>query len=152
MRLSPGILKLAVLLVGLPIILWLAAFSKTMSLYGEYRNLSKSEVADSVSLQRFTVSCENRLAGDCLIKGILTGDDDVVINEYAPSVEKSDGGLSIVRARLQLKGRFIPLLKVVHLLENQPDISLADICFSHKTGKEPLVTLDLDLIQLVGDE
>lgn len=152
MRLSPGILKLAVLLVGLPIILWLAAFSKTMSLYGEYRNLSKSEVADSVSLQRVTVSCENRLAGDCLIREILTGENEVIINEYAPSVEKSDGGLSIVRARLQLRGRFIPLLKVVHHLENQPEISLADICFSHKTGKDPLVTLDLDLIQLVGDE
>lgn len=104
MRLCPGILKLAVLLVGLPIILWLATFSKTMSLYGEYRSLSKSEVADSVSSQRFTVSCENRLAGDCLVREILAGEDEVIINEYAPSVEKSDGGLSIVRARLQLRG------------------------------------------------
>lgn len=152
MRLNQGTLKLTALIVGLPVILWIAAFSKTLSLYGEYRRLSKSEATDSVTLQKFAVSDENRLAGDCLIKGILTGEDDVVINEYSPSVEKSDGGLSIVRARLQLKGRFIPLLKVVHLLENQPDISLADICFSHKTGKESLVTLDLDLIQLVGDE
>lgn len=152
MRLNPGTLKLTALIVGLPVILWIATFSKTLSLYGEYRHLSQSEATDSVASQRFAVSGENRLAGDCLIKGILTGKDDVVINEYAPSVEKSDGGLSIVRARLQLKGCFIPLLKVVHLLENQPEISLADICFSHKTGKDPLVTLDLDLIQLVGDE
>ncbi len=152
MRLNHGTLKLTALIVGLPVILWIAAFSKTLSLYGEYRRLSKSEATDSVTLQKFAVPDENRLAGDCLIKGILTGEDDVVINEYSPSVEKSDGGLSIVRAKLQLKGRFVPLLKVVHLLENQPDISLADICFSHKTGKESLVTLDLDLIQLVGDE
>ena len=152
MRLSPGTLKLTVLIVGLPIILWMAAFSKTLSLYGEYRHLSKSETSDSISSQRFAVSGENRLAGDCLIREILSGDGDVVINEYAPSVEKSDGGLSIVRARLQLKGRFIPLLEVVHFLENQQDISLADICFSHKSGKEMLVTLDLDLIQLVSDE
>jgi len=152
MRLSPGTLKLTVLIVGLPIILWMAAFSKTLSLYGEYRHLSKSETSDSISSQRFAVPAKNRLAGDCLIREILSGDGDVVINEYAPSVEKSDGGLSIVRARLQLKGRFIPLLEVVHFLENQQDISLADICFSHKSGKEMLVTLDLDLIQLVSDE
>ena len=130
----------------------MAAFSKTLSLYGEYRHLSKSETSDSISSQRFAVPAKNRLAGDCLIREILSGDGDVVINEYAPSVEKSDGGLSIVRARLQLKGRFIPLLEVVHFLENQQDISLADICFSHKSGKEMLVTLDLDLIQLVSDE
>ena len=152
MRLSLGTLKLTALIVGLPIILWMAAFSKTWSLYGEYRHLSKSETSDSISSQRFAVSGENRLAGDCLIREILSGDDDVVINEYTPSVEKSDGGLSIVRARLQLKGRFIPLLKVVHILENQPELSLADICFSHKSEKETLVTLDLDLIQLVSDE
>ena len=152
MRLSPGTLKLTVLIVGLPIILWMAAFSKTLSLYGEYRHLSKSETSDSISSQRFAVPAKNRLAGDCLIREIRSGDGDVVINEYAPSVEKSDGGLSIVRARLQLKGRFIPLLEVVHFLENQQDISLADICFSHKSGKEMLVTLDLDLIQLVSDE
>ena len=152
MRLSPGALKLTVLIVGLPIILWMAAFSKTLSLYGEYRHLSKSETSDSISSQRFAVPAKNRLAGDCLIREILSGDGDVVINEYAPSVEKSDGGLSIVRARLQLKGRFIPLLEVVHILENQQDISLADICFSHKSEKETLVTLDLDLIQLVSDE
>lgn len=152
MRLSPGALKLTALIVGLPIILWIAAFSKTLSLYGEYRHLSKSETSDSISSQRFAVPAKNRLAGDCLIREILSGDGDVVINEYAPSVEKSDGGLSIVRARLQLKGRFIPLLEVVHFLENQQDISLADICFSHKSGKEMLVTLDLDLIQLVSDE
>lgn len=152
MRLNPGTLKLTALIIGLPVILWIATFSKTLSLYGEYRHLSKSEATDSVASQRFVVSGENRLAGDCLIREIQTGGSDVVINEYTPSLEKSDGGLSIVHAKLQLKGRFIPLLKVVHILENQTDISLADICFSHKLGKEALVTLDLDLIQLVGDE
>lgn len=152
MRLNPGVLKLTALIVGLPIILWTLAFSKTLSLYGEYRHLSKFETSDSISSQRFAVLGENRLAGDCLIREIPVGDSDVVINEYIPSVKQSGGGLSIVHARLQLKGRFVPLLKVVYLMENQPDISLADICFSHKTGKDPLVTLDLDLIQLVGDE
>lgn len=96
MRLNPGTLKLTALIVGLPVILWIATFSRTLSLYGEYRHLSQSEATDSVASQRFAVSGENRLAGDCLIKGILTGKDDVVINEYAPSVEKSDGGLSIL--------------------------------------------------------
>ena len=47
---------------------------------------------------------------------------------------------------------FIPLLKLVNSLEREPDIGYAMLRFSHKSGQEPLVSLDIDLIQLTLNE
>ena len=51
-----------------------------------------------------------------------------------------------------MKGPFIPLLKLVNSLEREPDIGYAMLRFSHKSGQEPLVSLDIDLIQLTLNE
>lgn len=147
--------KLLSLLVLLPLFLWLTTIRNTVSHYRELKELKKgSSPALLPEDDRFAINQENLLTGDYLFKEHLNAatSDGCEIVSFAPSCDRAEGPVSLCRCHLLMKGPFIPLLKLVNSLEREPDIGYAMLRFSHKSGQEPLVSLDIDLIQLTLNE
>ena len=154
MKKYTGIIKLAALLILLPIALWWATLSKTGKQYQEYRKLSKVQVTAPVHESAIELTKERILTGEAFLGdlGDLASSEGFSIVNYTPSVVKADAGVSILGAKLQAKGRFIPLLKLVRFLEEKDEIDLSSLSLSRKNERENVVTLDVELIQLALDE
>ena len=154
MKKYTGIIKLAALLVLLPIFLWVGALSRTAKQYKEYRKWSKVQASAPVRTSSLKLSTEKILGGEEFIGelGTLSSQEGFTIVNYTPALLKADAGISLYSAKLQAKGRFIPLLKLAHFLEEKEGIDLSALAFSRKNERENAVTLDIELIQLVKDE
>lgn len=145
-------LKLFSLLVLLPLFLWITTLHSTASQYRELQKLRRERVsAPAFEDYSHAYYRNNLLQGDYLFKGYL----DMAIAEgceivsFTPSCDKNEGELSLFRCHILLKGRFIPLLKLVHSLEDNPDIGFAKLRFFHKSEQDAFVSLEVELIQLV---
>ena len=148
-------LKLFTLLVLLPLFLWFATLHDTVSQYMKLRELRKERSsAPRLEENMFPVYQKNMLTGDYLFKKHLgaAASDGCEIVSFMPSCDKTGEEVSLCRCHILVKGRFVPLLRLVNCLEEEQDIGFAMLRFSHKSEKEPLVSLDVDLIQLALNE
>lgn len=154
MKRSFGWLKFPVLVLGLPVLLWGTTLSKTATLYRELRALSADDGYTLSGNELPAVSHDNLLAGDYLFQEAFSSaaEEGCVIANYSPTCERTEGGLSLWRCRLQAKGPFIPLLRLTDRLEGEAGIALSSLRFSRKNEGEAMVTLDVELIQLVRNE
>ena len=147
--------KLLSILVLLPLFLWWAVMRNTVSQYRELKELKTGNHSALIHEDnRFAINHENLLTGDYLFKKHLNAatSDGCEIVSFAPSWDRVEGPVSLCRCHLLMKGQFVPLLKLVNSLEREPDIGYAVLRFSHKSGQELLVSLDIDLIQLTLNE
>lgn len=147
--------KLLSLLVLLPLFLWWSVMRNTVSQYRELKELKKeNHSALLLEDNRVAINHENLLTGDYLFKEHLNAAtlDGCEIVSFAPSCDRVEEPVSLCRCHLLMKGQFVPLLKLVNSLEREPDIGYAMLRFSHKSGQELRVSLDIDLIQLTLNE
>lgn len=148
-------LKLLSLLILLPLFLWLATLHKTVLQYKELQELRKTPPSEpyfedsALALYQKNLLIGSYLFNEYLNSAVLDG---CKIVSFAPSCDKNEGDLSLYHCHILVKGRFIQLLKLVNNLEQEPDIGYAMLRFSHRSDQEPLVSLDIDLIQLAINE
>ncbi|MDE7126704.1 MAG: hypothetical protein K2O58_02255 [Bacteroidales bacterium] len=81
----------------------------------------------------------------------MCSENGVVIGNYVPKEEDSEGDMRLFSARLELAGGFVPLLKVIECIEEHPGgVRIVSASFRRlRDGKAGYtVTLDLWLMQL----
>ena len=148
------IIKLALLLVAAPLAIWFGALSGTVDNYLKYRSLGKTVSAASERDNHMDLSS---VAGyDIVSDGSVIADIEkrcpgVSISSYSPKIEKEEKGLSLAKAKLELKGDYKSLLKSLHYLETDGRFSLSDIAFERKDEREKSVTLRMTINQLIKD-
>lgn len=148
------ILKLSLLLVAAPLAIWFGALSGTVDNYLRYRSLGKTVSAATERDNRMDLSS---VAGhDIVSDGSVIADIEkrcpaVSISSYSPKIEMEEKGLSLAKAKLELKGDYKSLLKTLHDLETDDRFSLSEITFERKDEREKSVTLRMTINQLVKD-
>lgn len=147
------IMKLAVLLVLAPVVIYALTLSDTVSLYREYHEVKESAgavmPADSGKDLEGT---EPMLSSGVMMRrlsGVCAG-SKVSVGHYSPVEEGREGTLRLVSARLELTGDFIGLLKVLSCIEDMEEIRVSDAGFrTVKEGKNgKTVRLELTMMQV----
>ena len=144
-------IKLILLLVAAPLLIWFGALSSTVDSYVRYRRLGVEMTqvrnqTDGPVLDALTG--EDRLSDGRMLAEI---EKDVTVSLYTPVKEISEAGLSLVKAEVELKGDYRSLLKVLHHLETDGHYALSDIVFERRDEREKQVKLSLTLRQLVKE-
>ena len=75
----------------------------------------------------------------------------VLISSFNPSIEKEENGMSLVKAKIEMKGDYKSLLKALYYLENGGQYALSDMAFEKKEQRDKSVTLRVTLNQLVSN-
>ncbi len=148
------IIKLAILLVIAPVVIWFGALSGTAHLYRGYRNLVRSAGAvheEGLRADRADAVQRDLISDGHLLAGIEKQFGGVSVYSFTPKVEKEDAGLSLVKTRIELKGDYKSLLMALHSMEER-DYAISDIAFERKDPREKKVTLRLTINQLVRNE
>ena len=154
MKRYSGTIKLISLLVALPVFLWLAAFTKTHRQYVEYRSLVKSQRTAPITENTVMALPEQSMTSEALLGKVesYASEMGVVIVNYVPSIQKQEAGISLYVSKIQAKGRFIPLLKIVRSLEQTKGVGISSVSFCRKSKKESAVLLDMELVRIAKDE
>jgi len=151
------IIKLILLLGIAPLAIWFGAISGTVDSYMKYRRLSKQP---SITSRSNNVVDLSKVAGaDLVSDGSVIADIErlfsktgVTVSAYTPKKEEEEAGLSLMKAKLEVKGDYISLLKVLDYLETDGRYVLSEIAFERKDVREKAVTLRMNISQLVRDE
>ena len=144
-------IKLILLLVAAPLLIWFGALSATVDTYVRYRRLG-GEVAQ-VRDQAGGPALDALAGEDRLSDGRVMAEigNNVSVSLYTPVKEIPEVGLSLVKAEVELKGDYRSLLKVLHSLETDGHYMLSDIVFERKDEREKQVKLSLTIRQLVKE-
>lgn len=149
-----GIIKLIMLLLALPLVLWLSTLSKTAGRINEYYEL-KGKASSTPALEVIPEITATRMVnGEPFIGelGALTKSENIVMLNYCPKLLKEDDGLFLYSANIHAQGGFISLLKLVHFLEQKEYVGISSLSFHRNPDRDPLVSLDAEIIQLVNEE
>lgn len=141
--------KLGLLLIIAPIVIWTGALRATARSYREYRQLGKAldkALNHEATIDLSVVSDRDQLSSGEAIAGISS------VSSYIPKVERSESGLTWVSARVEIKGGYHELLRALNTLEEDGAYKMTDISFERKDEREKQVTLKLTLNQLVRYE
>lgn len=148
------IIKLVLLLVVAPLAIWFGALSGTFDSYMEYCRLSKQP---SIESRRENVVDLSKVTGaDLVSDGSIIAEIErlfsktgVTVSAYTPKKEEEEAGLSLMKAKLEIKGNYKSLLKVLDYLEADGRYMISGITFERKDIREKAVTLRMDISQLV---
>lgn len=151
------LLKLVLLLVITPMVIWFGALSGTVVMYRECRRLAKMEerISDRESQVDLSMIPDADYVTDgSVIAGInrCFANPDLLITSFTPEIGKEESGLLLVTAVLEIKGDYKSLLKVLRYLETGGCYALSDIVFERRDEREKEVSLRLTLSQLVRSE
>lgn len=144
-------IKLALLLVAAPMLIWFGALSSTVDSYVRYRRLGGevTQAQDRSGGPVFdTLVGEDRLSDGRVMAEI---EKDVTVSLFTPVKEISEAGLSQVKAEVELKGDYRSLLEVLHHLETDGRYALSEVIFERRDEREKQVKLSLTLRQLVKE-
>ncbi len=146
-------LKLAVLLVVLPVLVWSLALSRTFDLWTDWRKaLAESDSALVPQERRSVIGSEPALSNGGFVGTVsgLCAERSVSVLAFAPSELGSEGDLRLCGAELVLSGDFKSLLQVLETVESIPEIRICSAAFnSYRPSRNQLsVMLRLSLRQL----
>ena len=108
--------KLGLLLIIAPIVIWTGALRATARSYREYRQLGKAldkALNHEATIDLSVVSDRDQLSSGEAIAGISS------VSSYIPKVERSESGLTWVSARVEIKGGYHELLRALNTLEEK---------------------------------
>lgn len=153
-------IKVFLLFVAAPLTIWLAALSRTVRTWKEYRKAvivaeNLATMPESVPAGRFR-SAGNVLSGGRIVDELASQHKEpgIEIIGYAPKRENSASDLSLYSAKLVLKGRYIPLVQTVNSLCATDGFKVTGLKFSLGTPKDAgeKITLEVFLLQIERDE
>lgn len=159
MRYYSGIIKLAALIILMPIVLGKCTFSRTFQLYNDYRHIRTMEeqlpnVASSQSmLAPLPISDENLISNGRLVELISPAceEDSITVKQYEPQLLDSEGNYKLYRANMTLSGKYIDLVKTLKYWEdNIQSIKISSLQFEYdeKKMKEEKVVMTVIVRQI----
>lgn len=142
MKKYSGVIKLAILLVLAPIIIWKLGLAQTVGLYQENVQLTNTvpENVDRSFHERSLPQTTPLLSNGILLQSFaanLTTENIKTVN-YNPEVIDSEGGYSLYLGTWALTGRFVNLVRLVSQIEKQQlPLHISSVCFeTTKPGRE----------------
>ncbi len=154
MKRNLSLLKLAALLVVLPVLVWSLALSRTFDLWMDWRKaLDESDSAFVPQGRRpVVIGSEPALSNGGFVGKVsgLCAERSVSVLAFAPSELGSEDDLRLCGADLVLSGDFKSLLQVLEAVESIPEIRICSAAFnSYRPSRNQLsVMLRLSLRQL----
>lgn len=144
MRYYSGIIKLAALIVIMPLVLGKCTFSKTVQLYNDYRHIQTLEeqlpnMASSQSILALVpISDENLISNGRLVELISPAceENSVSVKQYEPRLLDREGEYKLYTANLILSGNYIDLVKTLKYWEdNIQSIKISSLQFEYDEKK-----------------
>lgn len=144
MRYYSGIIKIAALLILMPIVLGKCTFSKTIQLYNNYRHIQTLEeqlvrtapgkpIATPAPLHNENLISNGRLVE--LISQVCEG-NSVSVKQYEPQLLDREGDYKLYAANLILSGNYVDLVKTLQYWEdNIPSIKISSLKFEYDEKK-----------------
>lgn len=162
MRYYGGILKIAALLILLPIILGKLTFSKTIRLYKDYQHIRTLEEqlgktsAPSALPSPAPLHNVNLISNGGFVNIIadVCKENDVLIKQYEPQVLDSEGDYRLYSAKLLLSGSYVDLVRVLKYWKDNiafVKISSLQFAYDEKKMKDGKIEIRLTLRQIEGD-
>lgn len=162
MRHYGGILKIAALLILLPIVLGKFTFSKTIRLYKDYQHIRTLEEqlgktsAPSALSSPAPLHNVNFISNGRLVDVIadVCKENDVSIKQYEPQLLDSEGDYKLYSAKLLLSGSYVDLVRALEYRENNiafVKISSLQFEYNEKRMKDGKIEMRLTLRQIEGD-
>lgn len=159
MRYYSGIIKLAALIILMPIVLGKCTFSKTFQLYNDYRHMQTlaeqlPNVASSQSmLAPVLFSDENLISNGRLVELIspVCEENSITVKQYEPQLLDSEGNYKLYSANMTLSGKYIDLVKTLKYWEdNIQSIKVLSLQFEYdeKKMKEEKVEMTVIVKQI----
>ena len=153
MKRYASIIKLAALLVFVPVVIYVLSVSDTIGLYKEYRHARESSVTSPIIERTEDFSASAPMLSSGVLMRIISGiciESKVTVGSFSPEVVGREGDLRLVSAQLCLTGNFVGLLKVLIRVEEISDIKISGAEFSTmKVGKkDKTIQLELTVAQV----
>lgn len=137
-----GVIKLAVLLVLAPIIIWKLGLAQTVELYQE-KLQQINAVPENVNItfkERSPPQTTSLLSNGILLQLFATNlvTENIKTASYAPEVVDSEGDYNLYLGTWTLTGRFVNLVRLVSQIEKQQlPLHISSVCFeTTKSGRE----------------
>ena len=154
-------IRLAGMVILLPLIAWLLGFRQTVAMWREYRNrqteverLRLSDADKQTGLSQEGIGYRQILNNGFLLERLseTAKENRVTTIKYRPYLTREEGKLRIYTGELMLSGGFISLLKVMHHIEQDKELGKI-VCsefevIEDRTKKEKQLRMTLVIQQL----
>ena len=154
-------IRLAGMVILLPLIAWLLGFRQTVAMWREYRNrqteverLRLSDADKQTGLSQEGIGYRQILNNAFLLERLseTAKENRVTTIKYRPYLTREEGKLRIYTGELMLSGGFISLLKVMHHIEQDKELGKI-VCsefevIEDRTKKEKQLRMTLVIQQL----
>lgn len=162
MRHYYGIIKIAALVILMPIVLGKSTFSKTIQLYKDYQHIQtlEEQLAKSASSNPIATPTpllkENLISNGRLVEVInhVCKENNVSIKQYDPQLLDSEGDYKLYNANLILSGSYVDLVKTLKYCEdNMQTIKLSTLKFEYdeKKMKDKKIEMTINVRQIEND-
>lgn len=140
MRYYIGIIKVAALLILLPVVMGKSTFSKTIQLHKDYRHIQSLEeqlgysASDKSMLTPIPLLHENLISNGRLVELIsrICEENSVSVKQYEPALLDMEGDYKLYTASLILSGNYVDLVKTLKYWEdNIPSIKISTLKFEY---------------------
>ena len=159
MKYYGGIIKIAALIILMPLVLGKCTFSKTVQLYNDCRHLQSLEAqllrtaSGNSIVTPPPLHGENLLSNGRLVEMLsrVCAENSVSIKQYEPRLLDREGNYKLYTASLLLSGNYIDLVKILQYKEeNIPFIKISSLKFEYdeKKMKEKKVEMLLSFRQI----
>lgn len=144
MRYHSGIIKIAALIILMPIVLGKCTFSNTFQLYNEYRHIQSldEQLVHTTSNNRIVtaipLNVENLISNGRLVELMnqVCEENSVSVKQYEPQLLDKEGDYKLYTASLILSGNYIDLVKTLHYLEdNIQSVKISSLKFEYDEKK-----------------
>lgn len=139
-----GIIKVAALIILLPIVMGKSTFSKTIQLHKDYKHIQALEeqlvktASSNPRLAPVPLHKENLISNGRLVEIInqVCKENNVSIKQYEPQLLDSEGEHKLYNANLILSGSYVDLVKTLKYCEdNVQTIKLSTLKFEYDEKK-----------------
>lgn len=149
-----GIIKIAILIILSPAIIWELSLKKTYALYNENKQaellVNKIDSGHNCSPEPFIANSTPMISNGKLLE-ILALDlkeNQIEVIRYNPALINEIEGCKLYSGILTLQGKFINLVKTIDVIEKKKlPVKLSSSSFSHHSSKgKPITKVELTLI------
>lgn len=157
-----GIIKVAALVILMPIVLGKSTFSKTFQLYNDYRHIQTLEeqmvrtASGKSMLTPMPLNNENLISNGRLVELIsrVCEENSVSVKQYEPQLLDREGDYKLYTASLILSGNYVDLVKTLKYWEdNIQSIKMSSLQFEYdeKKMKDKKIEMTINVRQIEND-
>lgn len=152
MKYNRGLIKIAVLIILMPLVLNKLVFSKTADLFKDYRQIQLLEKQlievnpDSLAPIHLKLNIENYISNGRIVEFIALACEEncVLVKHYEPLLLDQEGIYKLYTANLTLSGNYIDLVRILQHIENNIEsVKISSLKFEYEDRKMKNKEVDL---------